>query len=188
MLRNTFLSGITKYWWLPLITGLVCIGLGVWSICCPSGALPILAMIFAIGLLVVGAVDLIWGIATSKHNPGWGWDLCLGILDVIAGIWMLTMNTQEMTLTFLYIIGIWLIFAAFNGLGQIFAISVYNPLATFLAALLLLGTLFFSFWIIFNPIALGVTAWMWIGIALCCYGVFRLAAAFKIKNLHDRIS
>lgn len=188
MLRNSFLAGITKYWWLPLITGLVCLGLGVWSICSPSQSLPVLATIFAIGILIVGIFDFVWGIATSKHNPGWGWDLCLGVIDIIVGIWMLTMSTQQLTLTFLYIVGIWLIFAAFNGIGQMFAISVYNPLATVIACLLLVATIFFSFWIIVNPVALGVTAWMWIGIALCCYGVFRISVSFKIKSLHNRLS
>lgn len=188
MIRNSYLAGITRYWWMPLLTGLVCLGLGIWSICCPSQSLPIIAMAFAICILAVGVFDVIWGIATSRHNPAWGWDLCLGIIDIIAGVWMLNMPTGEMTLTFLYVVGIWLIFAAFNGVGQMFAVSLYNPFATILAVILLVATIFFSFWLILNPISLGVTAWIWIGIALCCYGVFRISISFKIKNLHQRLS
>lgn len=188
MIRNTFLAGITKYWWLPLLTGLVCLGLGIWSICCPSQSLPIIAMAFAICLLAVGIFDAVWGLATSKHNPGWGWDLCLAVIDIVAGVWMLNMSPEQMTITFLYIVGIWLIFAAFNGIGQMFAISVYNPVATVLAVILLIGTIFFSFWLIINPIGLGITAWIWIGIALCCYGIFKISLAFKVKNYHNMLS
>ncbi|MBD5227223.1 MAG: hypothetical protein HDS67_04125 [Bacteroidales bacterium] len=188
MLRNSFLEGITRYWWLPLITGLVCIALGIWAICAPAQSLPVLAMAFAIGLLAVGFFDAIWGFSTVKHNPGWGWDICLAVIDIIAGIWMLTMTPAEMTLTFLYIIGIWLIFAAFNAVGLLFSASLFSTGATILATLLLIGTLFFSFWLIFNPIGLGLMAWIWIGVALLCYGTYRIALAFKLKNFRNRLS
>lgn len=187
MLRSRFMAGITKYWWLPLVTGLICLGFGIWSICAPSQALPVLATVFAIGLLAVGVFDGVWGISTSKFNPGWGWDLCVAVIDIIAGIWMLTMSPAQMTLTFLYVVGFWMIFAAFSGIGQVFAISVYNPFATVLAVILLVITLFFSFWLIINPIGLGVTAWIWVGIALCCYGIFRISLAFKIRNYKNNI-
>lgn len=185
MMRNTFLAGITRYWWLPLLTGLICLGLGIWCVCSPSQSLPVIAMAFAICLLAVGVFDIVWGFATSRHNPGWGWDLCLAVIDIIAGIWMLTMTPAQMTMTFLYIIGIWLIFAAFNGIGQMFAVSVYNPFATVLAVILLVMTIIFSFWLIINPVGLGVAAWIWLGIALCCYGVFKIALAFKVKNYRN---
>lgn len=188
MIRSNFMTGITKYWWLPLLTGLVCLGLGIWSICAPNQALPILATVFAISLLAVGLFDAIWGITTSKFNPAWGWDICIAIIDIIAGVWMLTLSPAQMTMAFLYIIGIWMIFAAFNGIGQMFAISVYNPFGTVLAFILLICTLFFSFWIIFNPVSLGLTAWIWVGIALCSFGVFKISLAFKIKNYRNQIA
>lgn len=188
MLRSRYTVGIANYWWLPLLTGIIFLGFGIWSICSPMQALPVIAIVFAVGLLAVGLFDAIWGIATARFNPGWGWDLCLAVIDIIAGVWMLTMSPENMTLTFLYIVGFWLIFSAFNGLGVIFSVSVYNPAATVLAFLLLLATLFFSFWLIINPIGLGVTAWICVGVALTCFGVFRIALAFRIKNYHNQIT
>lgn len=182
------MAGITKYWWLPLLTGLICLGFGIWSICAPGTALPIIAAAFAIGLIIVGVFDGIWGISTSKFNPGWGWDICIAILDIIAGVWMLCMSPENMTLTFLYIVGIWMIFAAFNGIGTMFAVSVYNPVATICAVILLIATLICSFWLLVNPIGLGVTAWVMVGIALCCYGIFKIAFAFKVKSLRERLN
>ena len=188
MLRSKILAGITRYWWLPLVTGLLCVGLGLWAIFSPSTSLPIMAMAFAIGLLVLGAFDAVWGISTAKHNPGWGWDICFAIIDIIAGIWMLTLSPAQMTLAFLYIIGIWLIFAAFNGMGQIFSVSMFNPVASILAGILLVFTLFLGFWLIFNPIGLSVTAWIWLGIGLVCYGTYRITVACRIKQLHNRLN
>lgn len=185
MIRGKFMDGITRYWWLPVVTGLICLGLGIWTICSPTKALPIIALTFAICLLAVGIVDMIWGFATSKLNPGWGWDICLGIIDIIAGIWMLSLSPAQMTMAFLYIVGIWLIFAAFSGLGQIFAVSVFNPFAGILAAILLICALIFSFWLIFNPIGLGVLAWVWVGIALICYGIYKISLGCKIKTIRN---
>lgn len=187
MIRHQFMKGITRYWWLPLLTGLVCLGLGIWSILSPTQALPVLAATFAICLLAVGLFDLTWGLATTRHNPGWGWDVCLAAIDIIAGIWMLSLSPAQMTMAFLYIVGIWLIFAAFNGVGTLFAVSMYNAFAAFIAAILLIATIFFSFWLIINPVGLGVTAWIWVGIALICYGIFRISFAFKIKSLGNRL-
>lgn len=185
MIRHTFLSGVTRYWWLPFLTGLVCIGLGIWTILSPAQALPVIAAAFAYCLLAIGIFDAVWGLSTTKYNPAWGWDLCLAAIDIIAGVWMLSLDPAQMTMAFLYIVGIWMIFAAFNGVGQMFAVSMYSPLATFCGIILLLATLFFSFWLLINPIGLGITAWIWIGIALICYGVFKVSMSFKIKNLRS---
>ena len=187
-MRNSLLAGVTKYWWLPLITGLICLGVGIWTICAPAQSLPVIAVAFAIGLLALGIIDGGWAIATSRHNSTWGWDICMAVIDIVAGIWMLTLPAPEMTLTFLYIVGIWMIFAAFNGIGQMFAVSYYSPVATMFAVLLLIGALFFSFWLIISPVGLGLMAWIWVGIALCCYGVYRVALGWQIRQLHKRFS
>ncbi len=188
MIRHNFLSGITRYWWLPLLTGLVCIGLGIWTILSPAQALPVIAATFAYCLLAIGIFDAIWGFSTTKYNPGWGWDLCLAAIDIIAGVWMLSLSPAQMTMAFLYIVVIWMIFAAFNGVGHMFAVSMSNPWTTFFGIILLIATLFFSFWLLISPIGLGVTAWIWLGIALICYGVFKVAVGCKIKTLNSRFN
>lgn len=185
MIKSHYQSGLASYWWLPLINGLICIGLGVWTICSPVTALPAMAWAFAVCILAIGITDGFWAIFSTSTNPHWGWDICMSIIDIIAGVWMLSMNPSEMTLTFLYIIGIWLIFVAFSDLGRIFSTSSNNPFAVVLGVLLLIATLIFTFWMIFNPIGLGVTAWLWIGISLCCYGAFKTIFAFRIRSLRN---
>lgn len=183
MLRHTFLDGVRRYWWLPLITGLLCIALGLWTIFAPASALPAMAAAFAYCLILVGIFDGFWSLSTTRVNPSWGWDLCMSVIDVIAGVWMLTLDPAQMTLTFLYIIAIWIIFAAFNGIGQMMAVSVKSAWATAFGIVILIATILISFWMLINPIGLGLMAWMWIGIALLCYGVFRITIAFRIKNI-----
>lgn len=183
MIRHIFLNGISKYWWLPLLTGLLCIALGIWTICAPNSALPVMAGAFAYCLILLGVFDGIWGLSTTRFNPSWGWDLCLAVIDIVAGVWMLSLDPSQMTLAFLYVVGIWIIFAAFSGVAQLMAVSVRSIWATFFGMLMLFATIFFTFWLLINPIGLGVIAWMWIGIALICYGVFRVTIAFRLKNI-----
>ncbi|MBD5370734.1 MAG: hypothetical protein HDR80_06255 [Bacteroides sp.] len=183
MLRHTFLNGVRRYWWLPLITGLLCIVLGVWTIFAPATALPAMAVAFAWSLILLGIFDGMWGLSTTGSNPSWGWDVVLAVIDVVAGVWMLTLNPAEMTVAFLYIIAVWIIFAAFNGVATLLAVSVRSVAATIFGILLLAATIFLSFWLLANPVQLGVLAWMWLGIALVCYGVFRVTLAFRIRNI-----
>lgn len=184
MLRHKFLDGIHRYWWLPLVTGLLCIALGLWTIFAPSTALPAMAAAFAYCLILLGIFDASWGLSTTRINPSWGWDICLAVIDIVAGIWMLTLDPTQMTMAFLYIIAIWIIFATFNGVAQMMAVSVLSPWATFFGFILLFITCIFTFWLLINPIGLGLLAWMWLGIALVCYGTFRVTIAFRIKNIH----
>lgn len=183
MLQHTFLEGVRRYWWLPLLTGLLCIALGVWTLCTPSSALPTIAAAFAYCLIVLGIFDGIWGLSTSRFNSSWGWELCLAVLDVVAGVWMLSMNPGEMTLVFLYVVAIWIILAALNGIDQMMAMANKSALVTVLGIILLITTIFLTFWLLLNPISLGVMAWIWLGAALICYGVFRVIISCRIRNL-----
>lgn len=100
MLRHNFLDGISRYWWLPLLTGLLCIALGLWTIFAPSSALPAMAFAFAYCLIALGIFDGLWGLTTTRVNPSWGWDVCLAVIDIIAGVWMLTLDPTQMTIAF----------------------------------------------------------------------------------------
>lgn len=182
MFRSNFMEGVTRYWWLPLVSGLVCLGFGLWSIFAPASALPFMAAVFAYGLLFVGVFEGAWAVSTVRHNAGWGWDILVAAVDIIAGIWMLTMSQANMTVTFLYIVGFWMILSAFNGIGQLFAVANRSAGATFVATVLLVVTLIASIWLIINPIGLGITAWIMVGIALVCYGIFKIEFALKIRR------
>ncbi len=179
-------NGISRYWWLPLIAGLVCIGLGVWTICTPAEALPLLADVFAICLVVAGVLDCSFGIATSRFNSQWGWNLAIGILDLIAGIWMLTLPEPTITVVFMYIVGIWILIAAINSICASLALTAYSPVMLVWVLLLLIATAFMAIWFLSTPLIGGVAVWLWIAISFICYGVYRVTEAFHIKSVTTR--
>lgn len=183
--NSAFKQGITRYWWLPMLTGLVCIALGIWTLCSPASALPVLAYVFAIGMICAAIFDLSFGFGTSRFNTQWGWEIAIGIMELIGGIWLLTLPVEAMTVAFMYIVGIWILISAINSIAQTFALSVFSPAMTVWAVLLLLATIFFAMIFLFNPIAGGIAVWMWIGIALITYGCFRMTIAGTVKRFRD---
>lgn len=182
-----FRGGITKYWWIPIITGILSIAIGVWCLCCPVESLPILAYAFAIVLCAAGAFNLIFALANSKLFPGWGWSLAMGVLELICGIWMLCLPQTVLTGVFMYIIGIYIIFAVINAICD--SCTFYGMADDWFGWILaiLLITLVFAAVFMAGPIVNGIAVWVFIGISFIMFGIYRLIVAAKIRRLNKKI-
>lgn len=175
--------GITGYWWIPLVTGLICIGLGVWTICCPAESIPVLAYTFALCLFFAGCFNLGFAIAASGF-PNWGWALATGILELIAGGWMLFMPIAEVSVVFIFVAGIWLMCVAVNGLCEAIVMSRFSNgwlvwMVIDLIAVFILAVVFLS-----QPIVGAVTVWLWLGISLIGFGIYRLMLSAAVKKVN----
>lgn len=185
MKRTKFSGGLSRYWWIPLIYGLICIALGIWTICSPFSSLPVLAYAFAIGLLIAGVLDFAFSISGARYNPQWGWGIALGILDLVAGIWLLTLPEGMLTVTFMYIIGIWILVAAINSIAETCVVSDMSAGWLVWSILLLIATVVLAVYFLFTPLLGGIAVWLWIGISLICYGTYRMMVAGRVKTLRD---
>lgn len=101
--------------------------------------------------------------SVAGWSSDWGWGLALGILETIAGIWLL--------------------FAAINAACESFIASAGSVGWTIVSVLFLILTIVFTVMFLSNPIAGGVVVWLWLGLSLICYGAFRMVLAFKLKTL-----
>ena len=90
-----------------------------------------------------------------------------------------------LAVAFMYIIGVWILVVAINGICESFMMSAVSPLWIIWAVLLLLATVVFAIIFLTNPILSGLTEWIWLGISLLTYGAFRITLAFRIKNLKN---
>lgn len=188
MERNfIFKGGITKYWWIPLITGLLSIVIGIWCLSSPSTSLPVLAYVFASVMCGAGLFNLIFAFANSKLFPGWGWSLGLGILELICGIWMFSLPLTVLTSVFIYIIGFYIIFAAVNAICDSCTFYGYSTdwFGWILAVLLI--TLLFAIIFMAGPIVGGVAVWIYIGISFITFGIYRLILSAKIRKINTKI-
>lgn len=182
-----FKGGITKYWWIPLITGLLAIGIGIWCLCSPDSSLPILAYVFAGVMCAAGLFNLAFAGANSSRFPGWGWSLAMGLLELICGIWMFCMPAPVLTATFIWIIGFYIVFAAINAICDSCTFYGYsNDWFGWIVAVLLI-TLLFAAIFLAGPIAGGLAVWLYIGISLIFFGIYRIIMAAKIRRINHKI-
>lgn len=183
----TFKGGITKYWWIPVITGILSIAIGIWCLCSPAESLTVLAYVFAAALCVTGVFNLTFAGVNSKLFPGWGWPLMMGLLELICGIWMLSMPTPQLVTVFIYAVGLYLIFAAVSAISD--ACTGYGYSSDWFGWMIaiLLITLLFAVIFLAGPIAGGVAVWIYIGISFITFGLYRLILAAKIRKLNRTI-
>lgn len=181
---ETIENKVHKIWWVPLITGLIAIGLGVWCFCSPEQSLSVFAYVFAGCVLAAGVLNFCYSFMNHHLHTNWGWSLVLGLLEIICGVWLFTMPAATLAVAFAYAAGIWLLVVSINAIGEASYFSRFSAAWTVWMILILAATVLLVFYFLVNPLFGGVVGWMWIGISLLLFGVWRIALAFKIKNLH----
>lgn len=180
--------GITRYWWIPLLTGLLSIGIGIWCLCSPDTSLPVLAYAFSICILAAGIFNLVFAFVNTGGLPGWGWALAYGIIEILCGVWLLTLPAGVMTTAFIYAIGIYLIFVAINSICEACMLNGYGSFGFGWILALLLVTIVCSVIFLAGPIAGGVAVWLYIGISFITYGVYRIILSCGLKKFNKTIS
>ncbi|MDE6577239.1 MAG: DUF308 domain-containing protein [Muribaculaceae bacterium] len=176
-------SKLTRFWRLPLLTGIISIGLGIWTLLDPSESIPVFAYAFAAILLFAGVSQFVSSWFMSRVGASWGWSLVIGILDIVAAIWLFSLPENALTATFIYIIAIWILVVAINAVVEACSMASSSPFSLALMIILLVATMACAVIFLCNPIVSGVTAWLWLGLSLITFGVYRLILAYKIKNI-----
>lgn len=181
-------GGITKYWWVPMLTGILAIGIGIWCLCSPASSLPVLAYAMAVIFCVAGFFNAIFALVNRKFAPGWGWALALGLIELCLGIWLLCMPAPTLTSTFIYAVGIYLIFVAINAICEM--CSVYSGASSWTGWLVgvLLLVILFSVIFLAGPVGGGIAVWLWIGISFILFGCYRISLSAVIRKINKQIS
>lgn len=181
MSDTSITTGIRRFWWIPLITGLIGIGLGIWTLCCPQTSIPVLAYAFAVCMLVAGVLNLAFtGAATWAPNR-W-WSCAMGLLEIICGVWLLCMPEQLLVVTFIIVVGVWILVAAINALCEAFMISQRNPWQLAWAILLLFATIILAGMFLYAPAVGAEAVWLYLGISFITFGCYRMILAFGLRK------
>lgn len=185
MKTSDYYHGLTKLWWLPLVSGIIFAGLGVWCLCDPGPFLSILAYIFAGAIGAVGIFNLFYGICNYNTTVGWGWAVAGGIVEILFSIFLFFIPDPILAYVFVYGTGLYIIFMAIYSFFENFMAIRNNGFWCVLLSLLLLCALAFAFIFILGPGAPGLIGWIWIGVSFLCYGFYRILLATRIKALND---
>lgn len=171
---------ISKNWWLVLLKGVILILLAFLVFSNPMGTLLGLSLFLGIGILITGVIIVIIALAAKNEMENWGWKLAEGILDIVFGF-MLMANPEITAVVIPFMIGFWAIF--YGILITIGAFSLKKldwKLLIFGILTILLGNV-----IMFNPIFMGITLSIWIGITLLVAGIYNVVYSLDIKKIKN---
>lgn len=173
-----------KHWYLPLIVGLIFIGLGIYSLFSPAESYLALALLFSISFLVGGASDIIFSILNREELEGWGWQLAMGILTFLFGI-LLINNPAISIVTLPFVVGFVVLFRSIMAVSTSLELrNYYIRDWGYLFALGLFGALF-AFILLIRPDFAGLSLVIWTGLALILMGASGIFISVKLKKVHD---
>ncbi|OQC44812.1 MAG: acid-resistance membrane protein [Bacteroidetes bacterium ADurb.Bin028] len=170
-----------KRWYLMLIVGIVFIILGIWTIATPLNAYVALSIVFALGFLISGIVELVFALYNKHQN--WGWSLALGILTTVVGVLLLIYPEAPM-LTLPIYVGLTLLFRSISGMVTAYDMKQYGILDWGTLMVTAILGLIFSFILLWNPVFAGVSVVVWTAVAFVIIGAYTVYFSFKLRKLN----
>lgn len=173
-----------KYWYLPLIFGIVFILFGIYIFTTPLETYIALSILFSVSFFFSGVSDVVFAIANAKSLNGWGWYFVNGLLTTVMGIYLMAYSDLSM-LTLAFVIGFTALFRSFQLLGLSLELKdIKNKDWKSLAAISVLSIIF-SFLLVANPLFSGLSIVTLTAIAFLFIGVGSISLAFILKRLKD---
>jgi uncharacterized membrane protein HdeD (DUF308 family) len=78
-----------RFWYVPLIIGLLLIFLGIYTFNVPLQAFAILVMIFSISFAISGALELWFTLQNKENIPNWGLHLLVSLMVLGLGVYLI---------------------------------------------------------------------------------------------------
>lgn len=170
-----------KYWFLPLLTGLLFIISGIYIFKTPVESYLTLAMIFAVIFLISGILEISNAIS-NRHYPNWGWSLAGGIVDMVLGIILVSSPGLTMAILPLYI-GFTILFRSIMGIGAAIMLKKVGLSSWSTTMLISILGVIFSILMIINPVFGGLTIVYYTAMSFFMIGIFQIMLAFGLKKL-----
>lgn len=197
MKTTNYSSGISKLWWLPMLSGIIFVGLGIWCLCAPVPFLNIMAYVFAGFFGAIGIFSLIYGICNFNTNPNWGWSVAAGVVEILFCFFLFFIPESILAYVFVYGVGLYVIFMAIYTFFEYFMAARSNGFWFFWTILLCLAAVAFAITFIVGPgatelvgsataplagtVVPAVVGWLWMGISFLSYGAYRIILATRLR-------
>ena len=174
-----------RAWWVFLVSGIASVVFGVLAFVNPLVALFVLATFFAAYLLVDGVSNIV-GSFQNRGKDGWWILLLIGVLGTLVGGYAL-LNPPISMLAFVYLVafealllGVFLLM-----LGYKVRKATTREWILYLTGAL---SLVFGVLVLVNPAAGSVKIVYLIASWAIVVGVFKIAFAFKARNLREQLA
>lgn len=176
---------LLKYWYLPLLRGLVFLAAGLYMIFNPlESALGFTTLVGYLAIVagVLYLVELI-GHWTEMHHKGW--IIARGVLDIFFGLMVLQAVVSSLVI-FTIIFGFW---AIMSGAIAVMAALEFKRkgheqwwLGLLLAALIIIAGIYISL----NPMISSLTLMVFFGIQMLVLALFEITLSLRIRNIQSK--
>lgn len=178
------ITNTVKHWYIPLIIGILFIILGGYVFTVPLETYLTLSFIFSISFIVSGGLDIYFSIENSKSLSGWGWNLAIGILSLLLGIYLI-MKPEISIVTLPLYVGFVLLFRSIKGFGFSFELKEMKVLNWGSLAIVSILSLLLSFFLIAHPIFTGFSLITLTALSFIALGISSIVFSFKMKKIKD---
>ncbi|MCS3554907.1 MULTISPECIES: HdeD family acid-resistance protein [Sphingobacterium] len=188
-MEKSIVQKVLKFWYLPLIAGILYIIVGVYAAAAPFSSFLALSIFLSVGILISGVFELFYALSNRKNSDNWGWHLVGGMLNLFIGV-LLIANTGLTALMLSVFIGVWLLFRSIATIANAFEIKragIGNWGWILFTGIL--GVLF-SFLLLWNPLIAGITIGIWMGIGLITVGVMHVVLSLigrRLKKINENL-
>lgn len=168
---------MSSNWYIFLIKGIVLVILAIFVFVYPEDTLKTGAVLLGVFLFINGMILFIRGINMKKGDHNWNLLMAEGLAYLIAGF-LMSVAPMLMSAVVPYIIGI---LAAIYGILIITA-SLKESLNRTLRLIAGIIIVLLACVLIFNPLLLGLTVVIWLGIILLGAGIFNIYLSIKLRE------
>ncbi len=171
----------SRYWWVPVMRGLVALALGVFAFVWPIATIAALVVVFGAVALVDGALAVAAGIAARRLTSDWWVLLVQGLVGI--GIGVLTVLYPSITaLAFVVLMAAWAITLGVLQIVAALKLRRELPGGWWLALTGILGVAF-GILLVCNPVEGGIAVVWLIGGFAVLWGATLIVGGFDLRRL-----
>lgn len=175
---DNLMTAIGRNWWVLLFAGILSLAVGVVALVWPGKTVLVVAIVFAIWLIVSGIFSLVRGFAHGLTGGMRALFIITGILSLVLGIFAIRGEFQELYILSLFI-GIGFLFRGFASLFLGFESKEGRGSNIFFGIVMIIGGVVVLVW---PGISLVTLTWV-VGIWLIIIGIYEIIAAFSVKRM-----
>lgn len=177
-LDDSIVNAIGRSWWILLVGGLVSLAIGIAAIVWPGRTIVVVAVLFAIWLIVSGIFELVRGFGHGISGGMRALYLITGILSILLGLFAFRSAFQAAEILAIFI-GIAFLFRGFASLFTGFESKSGRGWNIFFGIVLLIGGVIVLTWPGLALLDLALIAGIW----LIIVGFYEIFAAFRVRSL-----
>jgi uncharacterized membrane protein HdeD (DUF308 family) len=176
--EDSMLASIGRIWWLLLFGGVISLVVGIVVISWPSKTVIVVAVLFAIYLIISGIFEIVRSFASGLTGGTRALLLITGVLSVILGIFAIRSAADNAVNLLGIFVGIAFLFRGFASLFMGFDSKEGRGWNIFFGIIMLVGGVV----ILVQP-ALSLTTLAWVvGIWLIMIGIYEIIASLVVRS------